>query len=171
MTLQIWILIIVVLVAVVFLRLGRHRYTRRQRIVTLAVVAVLVLNYVKNMPTSGNDVLLEMACLALGALFGVVMLAVTSVEQDTTTGDVWVKAGIAYLLLWVILLGSRVFFAYSATGWARQDVGRYFIRNHLSFTAITPAFALMTIGSLSVFTIGLAIRVITTSAERSAPNS
>jgi Flp pilus assembly protein protease CpaA len=169
MTLQIWILIIAVFVAVVFLRLGRHRYTRRQRIVSLAVVAVLVLNYVRGMPTTGNDVLLEMACLALGALFGVAMLAVTSVEEDTTTGEVWVRAGIAYLLLWVILLGSRVVFAYSATGWARQDVGHYFIRNHLSFTAITPAFVLMTIGSVGVFAIGLALRAITTSAGRKAP--
>jgi len=163
MTLEIWILIIAVFAAVVFLRLGRHRYTRRQRILTIALVVFLVLTFVKGMPTSGNDIPLEVACLGLGALFGFAMLAVMSVEKDDSTGDIWVRAGIAYLVLWVALLGSRVFFAYSATGWARRDVGRFFIANRLSFTAITPAFVLMTIGSIAVVTVGIALRAVSLS--------
>ena len=158
MTLETWILIIAVFGVVVFLRLGRHRYTRRQRIVSLVVLAVLALRYVKGMPTTGYDVLLEVACLGVGVLFGFAMLATTAVEQDGTSGQVWVRAGVAYLALWVVLLGSRVFFADSATGWAHGSIGHFFIANHLSFTAITPAFVLMTIGSIGVITIGLAIR-------------
>ncbi len=160
MTLETWILIIAVFAVVVFLRMGRHRYTRRQRILSLAVLVVLALRYVKGMPTTGNDVALEIACLGLGALFGFAMLAATEVEQDEATGQVWVRAGVVYLALWVVLLGSRVLFAYSATGWAHRDIGHYFIANHLSFTAITPAFVLMTIGSIGVITIGLAIRAV-----------
>jgi hypothetical protein len=126
----------------------------------LAVLVVLALKYVKGMPTTGNDVRLEIACLGLGALFGFAMLAATEVEQDETTGQVWVRAGVVYLALWVVLLGSRVFFAYSATGWAHRSIGTFFITNHLSFTSITPAFVLMTIGSIGVITIGLAIRAV-----------
>ena len=159
-TLDTWILIIAVFAVVVFLRMGRHRYSRRQRILTLALLVVLALRYVKGMPTTGNDVLLEIACLGLGALFGFAMLAAIVVEQDETTGQVWVRAGVVYLALWVVLLGSRVFFAYSATGWAHRDIGHYFISNHLSFTAIPPAFVLMTIGSIGVVTIGIAIRAV-----------
>jgi hypothetical protein len=158
MTLEIWILILAVLAVVVFLRLGRHRYTRRQRVLTLALLVVLILRYVKGMPTTGNDLFLEMSCLALGALFGFAMLAVMSVEHDEETGEVWVRAGLAFLLLWVVLLGSRVFFAYSATGWAHRSIGHFFITNNLSFTSISPAFVLMTIGSIGVVTVGIAMR-------------
>jgi hypothetical protein len=34
------------------------------------------------------------------------MVAVTAVEHEEATGQVWVRAGAAYLILWVILLGS-----------------------------------------------------------------
>jgi hypothetical protein len=86
------------------------------------------------------------------------MLAVTSVDQDERDGQIWVKAGIAYLVLWVVLLGARVVFAYSATGWARSEIGRFLTSHQLSGSAITPAFVLMTIGCLVVVTVGLAIR-------------
>ena len=178
MTLETWILILAVLAAVVFLRLGRHRYTRRQRVLTLALLVVLVLRYVKGMPTTGNDLLLEIACLALGVVFGFAMLAVMSVEPDESSGEIWVRAGVAYLVLWVVLLGSRVLFAYSATGWAHRDIGRFFIDNRLSFTVISPAFVLMTIGSIGVVTFGLATRSLSASrampagrANRSSPAS
>ena len=158
MTAGIWILVVVVFAAVCILRLGRRRFTRRQRVLPLVVVVVLALNYVRGMPTTGNDLALELSCLAVGALFGLAMVAVTAVEQEEATGDVWVRAGAAYLALWVILLGSRVFFAYSATGWAHQDIGRFFITNRLSFNSITPAFVLMTIGSIGVYAIGVTLR-------------
>jgi hypothetical protein len=158
MTLQIWILITAVFAAVVLTRLGRHRYTRRQRILTLAVVALLLVKYVRGMPTTGDDLALELGCAAVGALFGVGMLATTSVGRDETSGQVWVRAGVAYVVLWVVMLGTRVAFAYSATGWARTDIGRFFATNHLSSAAVTPAFVLMTVGSLVVVAIGTALR-------------
>lgn len=168
-TVGIWILIVAVFVAVVFLRMGRKRYTRRQRVIPLIVVVVLALSYVKGMPTTGNDLALELSCLAVGVLFGLAMVAVTDVELEPATGEVWVRAGGAYLALWVVLLGARVFFAYSITGWARQDIGRFFITNHLSFNSITPAFVLMTIGSVGVFVIGTAIRAASVSGTPVLP--
>jgi hypothetical protein len=123
---------------VVLTRIGRHRYTRRQRLVTLAVVAVLVGKYVRNMPTTGHDGVLEAVCAGIGALFGLAMLAVTSVDRDENDGQIWVKAGIANLARWVILLGARVAFAYSATGWARGDIRITFGARDLYFASATP---------------------------------
>jgi Flp pilus assembly protein protease CpaA len=167
-TLQIWILIVAVFAVVVLTRLGRHRYTRRQRVLTLAVVAVLIIKYVRGMPTTGNDWALEASCAALGALFGLGMLAATSVERDHQQGQVWVRAGLAYLVLWTVMLGSRIVFAYSASGWARHDIGHYFATNRLSFGAITPAFVLMTVASLVVVALGTGLRA---SAARSTAAS
>jgi hypothetical protein len=158
MTLQIWILIAAVFAAVVVTRWGQHDYTRRQRVLTLAVMVLLLAKYVRGMPTSGSDLALELGCLAVGALFGIGMLAATKVGRDDTSGQVWVRAGLAYVVLWVVMLATRVVFAYSATGWARNDIGRFFASNHLTSAAVTPAFVLMTIGSLVVVTIGTAIR-------------
>jgi hypothetical protein len=175
MTLQIWILIAAVFAAVVLTRLGRHRHTRRQRILTLSVVTVLLIKYVRGMPTTGNDLALELGCVAVGALFGVGMLAATSVSRDETSGQVWVRAGFAYLVLWVIMLGTRVAFAYSATGWARSDIERFFASNHLSSAAVTPAFVLMTVGSLIVVAIGTGLRASqlasSTSPARDLPST
>src|SRR5579862_6248603 len=107
MTLQTWILILAVFAAVVLTRLGRHRYTRRQRLLTLGVVALLVIKYVRGMPTTGNDGTLEGVCAAVGVVFGLGMLLSTSVERDEQSNQVWIRAGIAYLALWVVMLGSR----------------------------------------------------------------
>jgi hypothetical protein len=158
MTIQIWILVLAVFAAVVLSRLGRHRYTRRQRLLTLAVIAVLIGKYVRGMPTAGNDVVLAVVCAGVGAAFGLGMLAATSVHRDQGSGEVWVRAGLTYLTLWVIMLGARIVFAYSATGWARHDVAQFFLANHLTNTAVTPAFVLMTIASLAVVTVGTAWR-------------
>ena len=171
MTLQTWILIAAVFATVVITRLGRHDYTRRQRILTLAVVALLIGKYVRGMPTSGNDLALELGCVAAGALFGIGMLAATSVGRDDTTDQVWVRAGLAYLVLWVFMLGTRIVFAYSATGWARSDIGHFFASNHLTSAAVTPAFVLMTIGSLVVVTIGTAMRAASLTERSNAAAS
>jgi hypothetical protein len=120
------------------------------------------------MPTGGSDLALELGCVAVGALFGVGMLAATSVDREATSGQVWVRAGIAYLVLWVIMLGTRIVFAYAATDWARNDIGHFFASNHLSGTAVTPAFVLMTVGSLLVVTLGTAIRASTWSGSVTA---
>jgi hypothetical protein len=158
MTLQTWILIAAVFGAVVVLRLGRHRYTRRQRLLTLVVVAVLAGKYVRGMPTSGHDLVIEIACAALGALFGFAMLAVTSVTRDRRTGEIWIRAGLAYLALWTVMLGSRVVFAYTASDWERAAVARFFASHQLTGTAVTPAFVLMTIASLVIVMSGTALR-------------
>jgi hypothetical protein len=159
MTLQTWILIAAVFGAVVVLRLGRHRYTRRQRLLTLVVVAVLAGKYVRGMPTSGHDLLVEIACAVLGALFGLAMVAVTSATRDQQTGQVWIRAGLAYLALWTVMLGSRIVFAYTASDWDRAAVGRFFASHQLTGSAVTPAFVLMTIASLLVVMLGTAVRV------------
>jgi len=158
MTLQTWILIAAVFGAVVVLRLGRHRYTRRQRLLTLAVVAVLAAKYVRGMPTSGHDLIIEIACAALGGLFGLAMLAATSVTRDRRTGEIWIRAGLAYLALWTVMLGSRVVFAYAASDWDRAAVAQFFASHQLTGTAVTPAFVLMTIASLVIVTLGTALR-------------
>ena len=158
MTLQTWILIAAVFGAVVVLRLGRHRYTRRQRLLTLVVVAVLAGKYVRGMPTSGHDLTIEIACAALGALFGFAMLAATSVTRDPRTGQIWIRAGLAYLALWTVMLGSRIVFAYTASDWDRAAVARFFAAHQLTGTAVTPAFVLMTIASLVIVMLGTALR-------------
>ena len=158
MTLQTWILIAAVFGAVVVLRLGRHRYTRRRRLLTLVVIALLAGKYVRGMPTSGHDLIIEIACAALGALFGLAMLAATSVTRDRRTGEIWIRAGLAYLALWTVMLGSRVVFAYAASGWDRAAVARFFASHQLTGTAVTPAFVLMTIASLVTVMLGTTLR-------------
>ena len=104
MTVEIWILIIAVFAAVVFLRLGRHRYTRRQRVLTLALLIVLILRYVKGMPTTGNDLLLEMACLHWASYSASSCSPSCPSNQTSRAARSGYGTGVAYLVLWVVLL-------------------------------------------------------------------
>lgn len=157
MTLQTWILVLAVFAVVVLTRIGRHRYGRRTRLLTVAVIAFLFIKYVQGMTTVGDDLALEAACAGTGFLFGLGMTAVSSVERDES-GQQWFRAGLGYVVLWVVMLGVRVVFAYAASGFARQQVGRFFIQHHLTGGAVTPAFVLMTIASLLVVMVTTEVR-------------
>jgi hypothetical protein len=157
MTLQTWILILAVFAAVVLTRVGRHRYSRRTRLLTVAVIAFLFIKYVRGMTTVGDDLALETACAVAGVLFGLGMTAASSVERDES-GQLWFRAGLGYVVLWVVMLGVRVVFAYAASDFARRQVGQFFIQHHLTGGAVTPAFVLMTIASLLVVMLATEVR-------------
>ena len=60
------------------------------------------------------------------------------------TGRIVTTAGVGYAVLWIAVIGGRIAFAYSATGWASRSVGEFSIAQQITGAAAwTAAFVLM----------------------------
>jgi hypothetical protein len=123
--------------------LGTRALTTRRLLFPLVVVGVAGAIYLRDLPTSGGDGRLVLAGalsgVALGCLAGLLMRV-----RDMGAGRRVTRAGWAYAALWVAVVGGRVAFAYSATGWAARAVGEFSVRHQVTGAhAWTAAFVLM----------------------------
>jgi hypothetical protein len=117
--------------------LGRSAFT-----VPLIVVAVAAGIFLRDVPTAGNDVALDVLFAVAGLVLGLGATAVTRVRP--VDGRVVVTAGAAFAALWIAVIGGRIAFAEWATGAGSRTVGQ-FSRDHLitGADAWTAAFVLM----------------------------
>jgi hypothetical protein len=122
--------------------LGTRTLTRRRVTLPLFVVASAGWFYLKDLPSLGNDGMLELAGLVAGVVLGVVAAFTVRVHRDGR--QVLATAGLAFAALWVAVIGGRVLFAYGAEHWFPRAIGR-FSRDHLitGADAWTAAFVIM----------------------------
>jgi len=99
----------IVLIGLVAFQIHGMRLTRRALILPLVLVGIVAMNYLKTIPTAGNDLPLIVALTAIGATLGVLAGLFTSVRQDSS-GTPVAKAGILAATLWVLGVGSRFAF-------------------------------------------------------------
>jgi hypothetical protein len=102
------------LAAIVFTQFGRRVVTRRRFTIPLIIVAVAGLEYLRNAPTVGDDVAFYIVGAALGALFALIASLFVRVEREAT-GEIVARAGVAYAIVWLIVIGGRIAFAEAAT--------------------------------------------------------
>jgi hypothetical protein len=99
------------LVLVVLLQIREHELNRRQIIRPLLIVALAVANYLRAIPTGGNDlvlvVLLALVGLTIGSASGLTVKLRTSLD-----GKLMLRAGWLSAFLWVLGMGSRFAFIY-----------------------------------------------------------
>lgn len=133
----------VALVAWVLLRnLGTRPVGRGTYLVPLLVVAVAGAIFLRDLPTGGNDLTLEMVGAATGLVLGVLATGLTGMTRD---GDrPLVRAGAAFAALWIVVIGGRVAFAEWATHGGARAVGEFSVRHSITGAdAWTAAFVLM----------------------------
>lgn len=137
-----WILNCTLLGWVLMRNLGTRPLDRSAFTVPLVVVAVAAGVFLRDVPTAGNDVTLDVLFTVTGLALGLVATAVTRVRP--LHGRVVVTAGAAFAALWIVVIGGRIAFAEWATGSGSQAVGQ-FSRDHLitGAEAWTAAFVLM----------------------------
>ncbi|SBT46576.1 hypothetical protein [Micromonospora narathiwatensis] len=127
---------------VLYSNLGTRTLTRLRVILPLGVVAIAAAVFLRDVPTLGNDVRLEVVGAVVGAALGVaagLLMRVRHVGGRTVT-----VAGASYAALWVVVIGGRMLFAYGADHWFSRDIA-LFSRAHLitGADAWTAAFVLM----------------------------
>ncbi len=137
-----YILNLALLAWILTANLGSRVLTVRRVVVPLVVVAAAAATYLRDLPTAGHDLTLELIGLAAGLVLGAVAALTVRVRRDhervVTTG------GIAFAAIWVFVIGGRMLFAYGAEHWFGASIGR-FSHQHLitGADAWTAAFILM----------------------------
>ncbi|HXW78179.1 MAG TPA: hypothetical protein VEJ84_01705 [Acidimicrobiales bacterium] len=165
----------ILLIGLVLLQVRGRRLTARAFLVPIVVVAYAADNYLKAVPTGGNDLVLIIGCSVLGALIGGLCALFTSVKRDRD-GVPIAKAGIAAAVLWVLGVGARFAFQLYASDGGGPAIQRFSVAHHItSIEAWSAALILMAIAEVAARTGGILLRAYSASrsdgAQPPAPRS
>lgn len=155
MTTTQWLLNIGLLIFILATNLGTRPVTRRRLAMPLLLAAVAGILLLSNVPTRGNDIALDFIGAGAGMALGILAALLMPIERHSD-GEVRSNAGLPYALLWLLVIGGRIAFAESATGWASTG-----IRNFSNNNAITGADAWTAAFVIMALTM-VAARVLTT---------
>jgi hypothetical protein len=107
----------------------------------LAVFAAAVL-FLHSVPMGGNDLVLELACIAAGAAMGAVSGLTTKLRLGAD-GRALGRAGWISASLWIAGVGARMAFAIAATNGAGPAIARFSIAHQITGSAAWVAALIM----------------------------
>jgi hypothetical protein len=113
--------------------------------------------YLRRLPSGGHNLLLALGLGVLGVVFGLIALAFVRISVGPD-GQRFTRAGLAYLLVWLIAMGGRLIFGYGAQHWYTVSLGRWMASSQLSPDVWTGGFALMAMTMVAARTLGLVAR-------------
>ncbi len=164
-------LIDISLIAIVLLQVRGRPLTRRGLLLPIGIVAYVAVNYLKGVPTAGNDLVLVVGAAVLGATMGGLAGHFTTVTKDAN-GTAVAKAGLVAAALWIAGTGGRLAFQVYATHGGGPAIGRFSVANHItSVEAWTAALILMALSEVVVRTGVLALRASTLHRDSAAPGT
>jgi hypothetical protein len=143
--------------------LGTRPLTRRRYTLPFAIVAAVAITFLRNPPSAGNDVVLDLVIGLVGLAFGAAAGGLMQVYRDPSDGALLTKAGAAYAAIWTAVIGARILFAYGAQSWFAHPVAT-FSRAH-SITGGAAWTAALVLGSLCMVMGRVAVTAL--KAERS----
>ncbi|MGO4493747.1 hypothetical protein AB4Y86_16870 [Arthrobacter sp. 2YAF22_2] len=150
MTTAQWLLNLGLLVFILGSNLGTRTVTGRRLVLPLILALLAGFLLLSAAPASGNDTALAAIGACAGTALGIVAGIFMRLERRSD-GSVASRAGAAYALLWILVIGGRIGFAESAAGWASGAVRDFSISNHISggesWTAAFVVMALAMVGS------------------------
>jgi hypothetical protein len=155
------------LIALVLLQIRGRRLTTRALLLPLAIVGYVAINYLRAIPTAGNDLVLIIACALVGATLGGLSGSFTAVYPDSE-GVPLAKAGAIAAGLWILGTGTRLAFQLYATHGGGAAIERFSATHSItSVSAWTAALILMALSEAVCRTGILAWR--STVVRRTAP--
>ena len=147
MSASVWIINLVVLGVVLEADLGRRKITWLRLARPVLVAGAIIVYSLKRTPvaTGGGGLAFELGLAVLGILLGLAAGAIFAVFRGAD-GFPRSQAGLGYAVLWVVVIGARIGFAY-ATGHA-HSVQVWLGTHHITSDSLTVALILMAAGML-----------------------
>ena len=156
MSSSVWIINLVVLGVVLEADLGRWKITWFRLARPVIVAGAIVIYYLTKTPvaTRSGGLAFELALAGVGIVLGLAAGLMFRVFRDQ--GIPWSRAGIAYALLWIVVIEARIGFSYATSHSHHLQV--WLFTRHITADAITDALIFMAAGMLLLRTAVLRLR-------------
>jgi hypothetical protein len=131
-----------VLILMVIRQIREHPLDLRSLAVPVLAVGCAAVLFLHSVPTGGNDVVLEVACVLAGAVMGTVGGLTTRLRLGAD-GRPLGRAGALAASMWVGGVGARLAFAVAAGNGAGPAIARFSIAHHITGSAAWVAALVM----------------------------